>query len=94
MILTRWQITAGVYIAAPPANPSGGIAALRELNLEGQERGRSVIRGRESVAVTARGGGASYPIASTERTAAPISGIVMSRISITVTNPLIEATTR
>jgi hypothetical protein len=36
----------------------------------------------------------SYPIANTERTAAPISGIVMRRISITVTNPLIEATTR
>jgi|GEM_PF-3648949 hypothetical protein len=77
--------TAGVCIAAAPVNPSAGIAALREASLKGQERGR---RGYS------QGWGISYPIASTERTAAPISGIVMRRISITVTNPLIEATTR
>lgn len=35
-----------------------------------------------------------HPIVSTNRTAATIIGIVMRRISITVTNPLIEATTR
>jgi len=35
-----------------------------------------------------------YPIVSTNRTTATIIGIVMRRISITVTKPLIEATTR
>lgn len=81
----RMADTAGVCIAAAPANhPPGSRPFVRP----------ALRVRRESVAVTARGGGTSYPIASTERTAAPISGIVMRRISITVTNPLIEATTR
>ena len=37
---------------------------------------------------------AVYPTVITNRSAATIIGIVMRRISITVTNPLIEATTR
>lgn len=85
MILTRWRIQQGSVLPQPlPTHPPGSRPFVKP----------ALRVRRESVAVTARGGGTSYPIASTERTAAPNSGIVMSRISITVTNPLIEATTR
>jgi len=67
-----------------------------------------VVRGREPVTpagavkrsteriaeVPGRGPHEPQPIVSTNRIAATIIGIVMRRISITVTNPLIDATTR